>query len=423
VATALDAKLTPHESAAIAEVPTRNKAALDAYLQGQYHLKVYHRDWDRKEFQLASDSARQAIALDSGFADAYTLLARVSPDHAEAMAAVKQALSLAPDDADAHVAMAFLLSAQFDNDGAIAQAQQATLLQPSNWQVQQTLGMMFAHAGRFDEGIAALQRAVGLAPNETEPRVHLAGALVYVRRYAEARDVLQTVLAMDPDILTASIWLVVAYDDGWGDITASHRVLAAVKVPVASSYPLMSSWYWHDILARDFAGARAVVEQMPADRFKEYETPKGYYLGLTYALQSDHAHAKPFFRQAQAELEAWVKAAPEDADLHATLGEVLSGLGEHARALDEAHRAVALLPVSKSAESGPAYLGDLAYVEMCAGDTDAAIRQMRELLAIPAGTELSVAALRIDPEWDPIRDDPRFQALIKEYAAKREDPH
>ncbi len=133
-----------------------------------------------------------------------------------------------------------------------------------------------------------------------------------------------------------------------------------------------------------------------------------------YALQGEAALARAYYDSARVYLEARIQEQPKDERLYASLGIALAGLGLDKEAVQAAQRAADLMPLSKDTFRGPEGLQTLARVYTMVGDYGAAVAQLDRLLSIPS--EISVPLLRIDPAWDPLRDDPRFQALLDKYS-------
>jgi serine/threonine-protein kinase len=140
--------------------------------------------------------------------------------------------------------------------------------------------------------------------------------------------------------------------------------------------------------------------------------------GQALARQGDDGGAAKAFREARRLLEARLPESSGQADLQSDLQYGLSiahaGLGDREAALRTARRATELLPISQDSLIGGAYLTQLARIEAQVGETDSALEHLRQLLAAPAGDEVSAATLRLDPDWDPLRQDPRFERMIAE---------
>lgn len=420
VAQALDAKLTPAEAQRVAVILTHSKAAYDADLKAIYYLDDFNRTLDLSELKHSAALARQAIQLDPNFVDAYDVLAlddqKLGGHEKEAEAAIRRALALDPKDAGAHRLLGFVLMDHGDLTGAIAEEQKAIRLNPSRAQLYYDLGFVYAHAGRFDDALAAEQRALELRPQSNFIAEGIAGIQVIQRRYADARNTLQTPLARDPGDLLPPILLARIQWLGWGDLDAARQVLQAVPTPVASSSAMSEMWYHQYLFARDYPAALSVLDQAQAAWFVSFRIPRELLEAQVYQAQGDTTQAHKAFAAARTQLETWIKSSPDDADLHANLALTLAGLGQNSEALKEAQRAVALQPVAKNAEAGPGQLANLAAVEARIGNTAAAIKLLDQLLAMPAGFDVSVPLLKLDPAWDPIRHDPRFQALLLKYA-------
>ncbi|WP_139351327.1 tetratricopeptide repeat protein [Rhodanobacter sp. B05] len=429
VADALDAKLSPAEVQAIAKVPTHNKAALDAFLKADYYLGDSNRTYDKQELEHAAALADQATQLDPDFGDAWDLLSLAYLKYddygdrsriPQAEAAARHALALNPNDAHAHGTLGLVLGINGDTAAAIEQGQEAVRLHPGVGELA-GLGNSYGGAGRFAEAVTTYQRAIRLAPKSNGALGfldnNLADYYIAQRHYAEARDTLQGAASRDPANVSVATNLASTWQLGWGDLAAAREVLQAAPTPVASSGILSDAWYWQDLYQRDYAAALAVIVRAPAAWFANRYYPHALYQAQAYQAQGDTAKARTAFATARTQLEAWIKATPDNAVLHTHLALVLAGLGENDHAIHEAQRAVALQPVTKDALDGPQQLAALAEVNARIGNSAAAIKLLNQLLAMPAGGVISVPLLKLDPAWDPIRHDPRFQALLKKYAS------
>jgi tetratricopeptide (TPR) repeat protein len=145
--------------------------------------------------------------------------------------------------------------------------------------------------------------------------------------------------------------------------------------------------------------------------------PKALVQATIHRLQGDKAKSQTEFEQAHIISEKLLREAPDNPARHAQHGLILAALGRKQEAIAEGKHAVELLPESKDAFDGPRVTTTLAQIYASTGDVDEALRLIDHLLTVPNG--LTVPVLKLDPAWDPLREDPRFQALIDKYAANR----
>jgi serine/threonine-protein kinase len=358
------------------------------------------------------------MAADPKYASAYAGLAlayqKLGGRDREAEAAARQALAIDPDNADAHTEYAFALADKGEFGAAIAESEKAVSLPSHSINNMDGLGFTLLFAGKIEEAAQAFQRALAADPSVDFSRERAAIARAMLRDYPVARDGLRRVTAHDPGYASAVSELARVERIGFGDLDAARKALQSAATSAASSATLSEAWYELDCAVRDYPAALAVIDAAPPATFDE--KPRELYEALVYRAQGDGAKARSAFAAARDQLEAKLKAAPNDPDLHAALAQALAGLGDGDAAIKEASRAVALVPIKYRTLDGPSALVNLAKVEMHAGRTGDAIHVLGRLLSMPAGMAMSTEELRVNPDWDPLRDDPRFQALLEKYA-------
>lgn len=421
VAGALEANLTPAEARRIAKAPTANQTAYEAYLKANHYLNEFNKTLDRQALQKTVELAHRAVRLDPKFAPGWSLLAlaylKLQAHAGDAEAAARLAIALDPELASAHERLALALATRGDVVAAIGEATEAVRLEPQSAYLHYGLGLIMARAGRWEESVDAYRHAVALAPQESFMRLGLAQSLAALRRYDEARDGLKLALAADPADAFSARRLAKVYWLGWGDLQGARTVLEAASQHARASALLADAWYWQHFLARNFDAARAVVKRAPPALFSSEGQPRGLYLGRLYRAAGDKVAAAAAFRKARDWIKLQLEAAPADAlpqraNLYAALAEVLAGLDEPKQAIDSARRAVELVPVEKDALRGPVYLLALARTYALTNHADAALKTLRQLLSLSAGWSVSVRTLELDPTFDAVRKDRRFEDLL-----------
>jgi tetratricopeptide (TPR) repeat protein len=169
------------------------------------------------------------------------------------------------------------------------------------------------------------------------------------------------------------------------------------------------------LLQRKFTDALALIKQSPQEIF-HYDKPREFFEGAIYTFLNDKEKAAAAFERARPVAENALRESPDDASRHIILGLILAGLGQKEAAMAEGKRAVELLPESQDALEGPKMTVSLAQIYAWTGESDQALQLLEHSLSIPNG--VTIPFLRLDPMWDPLRSDPRFQALIDRHEAK-----
>jgi TolB-like protein/Tfp pilus assembly protein PilF len=440
VADALKAQLLPDEAVRVASIPTRDPEAYDLYLRGQAHFNRANDEYilTAVEVPQAIPLFEEALAKDPGFALAASALAKAhmyaywfAPDrtdsrlaHAKNMA--DRALALQPDLGDAHYALGLYLYWGFRNYAdAHAQFALARTTLPNNADIELTDAAIARRRGKTDEAIAGFQRAAVLAPHSSAPNFNLAQCYMQLRRYAESDRLFARAaeVTADPDIQ------LIRRGENWvywkGDLAPMRAALAALKpgteVYAASGLRLQQLAWW----SRDFATAATITAADPAGNWYDSANialPKRLYQAWAYAAAGEQAKAKSIFADLREAMHAAVTERPDDSDRHLALAFADAGLGLKQEAIAEATKAAELMPVSVDAFTGTGVLSAMAKVYVQVGEKSQAIDLIEKLLAMPAGIVMSSAILKIDPVWDPLRDDPRFQALVREPASGKVTP-
>ncbi len=431
VAATLDTKLSAAEQVNVAAAPTTDATAFNLYLLANaYANRAYDQDSLSGEvLPQAITLYQQAIAHDPHFALAAAALARAhmwlywfGPDRTEARLAAassasERALALEPNLGPGHFSLAlYYYWGHRDYVKALAQLELARTAMPNSADVEMIIASIERRKGLWDRALAGYRQAAVLDPRNTHALNQLGLTYGSLRRYAEADVVFAQALTAtgDPadELLTRATNTVL-----WTGDLAPLRAALEVLTPGTDTYiNNASTYYWYDWLSRDYPVAIQKAQSDTAAVWSDEITlPRQLYLAWAYTAVGDSANAKLNYSAVQKQMRAALAGQPDDADLHLALAFADAGLGQKSAAVSEGRKAASLMPVSRDAINGTSILGLLAQLYVRVGDNRHAIEILRQLLAMPAGLIVSLALLKLDTVWDPIRKDPRFQALLKKY--------
>ncbi len=430
IASALQAKLSPNEKARLDRRPTQNP---DAYL-----LFVQAHDYANRAEMFHDTSLKaeplfeQAIKLDPNFAAAFAGLSMVEswvyhsfdpvPSRREkARLNAEDALRLQPDLPEGHLALGFsYYYGDRDYERALAEFDIARRGLPNESQAYLAIGAIQRRQGKWAESNANLEKAATLDPKNTNVLGQLCFSYIAQRNFETADKVLDRSIAAAPQAFQlralkgfmAVLWK--------GDLGAAEKVFSST--PTENDPEGLITWgrAWILTLERKFPEALQVLERFRGETMFTTTTapaPKAFLQGLIHLLQGDKTKAQPELEHARLISEKLLREAPEDSARHAQHGLILATLGQKQEAIAEGKRAVELLPESRDALDGPQATANLAQIYAWTGEFDEAFRLLDHLFAVPSN--LTVPMLKLDPAWDPLRQDPRFQALIDKYGPKR----
>ena len=429
IAFALQAKLSPNEKARLDRRPTQNP---DAYL-----LFVQAHDYANRAEMFHDTSLKgeplfeQAIKLDPNFAAAFAGLSMVQswvyhnsdpiPSRREkARLNAEEALRLQPDLAEAHLALGFsYYYGDRDYERALNEFEIARRGLPNESQAYLAIGAIQRRQGKWAESTANLEKAASLDPKNTNILNNLIFSYMAQRDYETADKVLDRVIAASPQSFQVRALKAFMATKWKGDLSAAEKVFSSVPPETDPDGIMTMARYWVLKLQRKFPEALQVVQQFRGETLFNTTTapnPKALLEGEIYRLQGDEATARTAFEHARVVSDELLRAAPDDPARHAQHGLILAALGQKEEAIAEGKRAVELLPESQDAFDGPQISGALAQIYVWTGEFDEALRLLDHLLVVPNG--LSVPMLKLDPAWDSLRKDPRFQALIDKHRPK-----
>jgi TolB-like protein/Tfp pilus assembly protein PilF len=428
IARELQAKLSPTEKAQIERKSTENSEAYFAFLQA--HDLCTRPDKLRPTVEKAEQLYEQATRLDPDFARAFAELAWVhnwmyhtydpTPARKEkARAAADTAIRLQRDLPEAHLALGFYYYyCERNYEKALDEFAIAKRSLPNSAEVYMAIGSIERRQGKWAESTASFEKAASLSPKDAWILVNL-GDNYRANRNFEAAD-----KTFDRAIEAAPSSLITRGEKGKlamdlkGDFSEIERQLTQMATWDDPEKLVTLGWAKTLMLQRKFAEAFAVLNQVPQEVIRDgtAPVPKASLEGMLYLFQGDKAKAQATFRRALPFAEQSLRESPNDAGRHIQLGFILTGLNRKEEAIAQGKRAVELTPESADAFDGPQLTASLAQIYAWVGEKDQALRLVDRSLQTPNG--VTVSMLKLDPMWDPLRNDPRFQALIDKYGAE-----
>jgi TolB-like protein/Tfp pilus assembly protein PilF len=431
IADSLQAKLSPAEANTLATAPTKDTAAYDLFLKGEYEERLAENSLRAESYEQAAAWYQQAIARDPNFALAMARLVRNRMDRhwfleqmtdaelAEVRSMAEHAIALAPDLAEAHVALGnFFYHGYRQYERALAEFERALQLQPNANTALEYSGYVHRRQGQWARCLDEHKKALEQDPRNALLAGNVAATYVTLRMWKEAEHAARHTLEIDPHSLEGMRAWLDSIVRGSGDVTETKRVLATF--PTENKILLTADF--GDV--SNVIGARAYVFVLA----REFKTAlKGWDAAGPTAMDQRHQlsaiaairvmaddliGAQAETEKARQLLEERLRERPNEISSMAQLTWVYLAFKRDSEAINLARKAADLLPPEKDALEGNILQAGLAEIKARTGAAGDAVAILRRLLSVPAGQAVSIARLKIDPVWDPIRNDPGFQQLL-----------
>ena len=432
IATSLKTKLSADDKQSLSQLPTQSAEAHELYLKAGYYVRQVDAGNGDPAHAIPQGIAlyQEAIAKDPGFALAYAKMSFAhswahwfsvddSPERVQlADEAARKAIALNPELAEAHLAVGYVAYwGRRDYATAMTEFEFARKALPNDAEVSVAIASIHRRRGEWEAAVKEFARAATFDPRNPNTPEAIAYSLAPSRRYGEALGYLERALAVQPDYWGAHCGMAAFQVLSSGDVAQAKAAFARIPANVDPTGQVRYSrfkvamWLGQSAEAmRLLDGAPDWIRTNPAHRPVATSSLRGQ--ALEAAGQPETARAA--FAAAIPLLEERIRSGGGEPSLHLSLGRAYAGMGRKEDALREGRKAVELLPVSRDAFDGPSYLEQLAQIQARVGNTDEALALLRQLLEMPAGLVLSPPVLRLDPAWDSLRNDPRFQKLCED---------
>jgi tetratricopeptide (TPR) repeat protein len=430
VVSAVGAALGAAERQDIARAPTANAEAYQLYLQGLYYYRR-PRFAGARNLEIAQQLHERAVALDPEFALAHAALSSVhgimhwfrhdpSPRRVELQReAAETAARLAPELPQARQAMGdWHFMGRRDYRAALAEYELALQGLPNDAWLVYFVGAAHRRLGNWDQVFAAIERAVELDPRNAHLLFDIVGnSYLITRRYPEAVDAFDRAYTLAPDLHEAALlkgWTIARWQ---GQLDSLRLVLE--RIPAEGELEAFAAWARVQLLLWERRPDR-LLGFLASSRLPIIDTylsfwPSSLVAGWAHQMRGDMPAARLAFDSARVVLDSVILVLPDDHRVQAARGFAFAGLGRRDDALREAHWIGRSSWYREDAFFGPLVGEDRAMILAQAGDAEAALDKIERLLAGPS--YVTVYTLRLDPRWDPIREYPQFQALLRRYGS------
>jgi TolB-like protein/class 3 adenylate cyclase/Tfp pilus assembly protein PilF len=430
IAEQLQARLSSRERKAIAEAPTTDLVANELYLRARKLQDFGGADGYRQAIGLLEEAVRR----DPKFALAYAALSAVhlilyweGTDHTlarreQARIALQKAQELQPDAGGVHLAAGRYAYHGFrDYDRARQEFEAALRVLPNHSPVYMITAAVDRRQGRWDDALRHFDRAVELDPLNFTNLQESAFTREILNRFEEARPLLERALAINPKNSHVRVELAMLPYYQAADVRAWRVEMDKILGEGREATSPAALWLVQCALAeRNSAAADAALAVIPeagaANPYDNSVTPREFFVGLVARTFGDKAGAEAAFTRARVIAAKKAEEQPEYAAAWSLLGMCDAALGHKSDAIAEGRRACELLPVAKDAMDGPSFLNNLAVIYAWVGEKDLALQALAELARTPGG--ITFGELKLQPQWDPLRGDPRFEQLVASLAPK-----
>jgi serine/threonine-protein kinase len=421
VVDALGVALADSARQALAVKPTENLAAYDEYLQGEAASQAMTAS-DLPSLRRAIAFYERAVALDSTFALAWAKLSRARsslygngvPDPAlgdQARLAAERARALRPREPTVYQALGDYYGSvnPVDNNRSLAQYEEGLRIAPDNVELLGTAALTEWTVGRWDSVSTRLARAALLDPRSANTARRLAVTQLYLRNYRAADSAADRAVALaptNPRMILYKVMNCLAQ----GNLAEARGLISGAEARIDVTVLLQYMANFNDLYwALDDAEQRRVLEMRPGD-FDDDRGAWGMVRAGLYHLRGDHPRMLVYADSARLALEEQIRANPEDPQRHSLRGLTLAYLGRKAEAIREGQRGVEIAPVSRDAYIGPYLQLQLVRIYLVVGEPEQALDQLEPLLHMPF--YLSPGWLRVDPNFAPLKRNPRFERLV-----------
>ena len=430
----LGAEVSSVEEVAIDEPPTKDLVAYDLYLRAKHLINGIAFSTRAKEdlFQ-AAQLLDQAVAHDPSFFDAYGELAEAHDriyflgfDHTGARlklaeTAIESVRRVRPDSGETHLTLGqHLYWAYQDYAHASEELAAAQKTLPNESRIPLMAGYIDRRQGHWEKSLTKIKQALELDPRNSSILEQISLTYQALRRYKETAATLDAVLAITPTDVSTKMqraWV----DLQWrSDPKPLHTIIDTVLAQDPNAAPvIVIQWLELALSERDMAAAERALAAMPMGgcRDEGIVFPNSWCQGLVARLRGDEPSARAAFTDARRELEQIVRDQPKYAAALCALGVVDAALGNKEDAIREGERAVELTPTTESAIDGAMFIQYLAVIYAWTGENDRAIERLGQAVKLP-GSHVTYGNLRLNPFWDPLRGDPRFDNIVASLVPK-----